>query len=122
MRERTVLASFYSEPEAQQAASQIHAMGVEVAQIDELHAYGGVTPNRRFYPISGDIPSLAELSLNAQVLSKDASVLLAADPAASGMADGRSNITGRNYLLTVICPEPLVDKAVQVIRTANGYT
>jgi hypothetical protein len=122
MGERTVLASFYSLPEANHAADKVHALGVEVAQVDELHAYGGDIPQRRAFPISGDIPSLASLTLNTEVSSRDAGVLLAADPSASGMSDGQGNITGRNYLLTVVCPEKQVEPVVQIIKDCNGYT
>ncbi|GMA50776.1 hypothetical protein GCM10025857_21330 [Alicyclobacillus contaminans] len=123
MRERTILASFYSGAEAQKAADHIQAMGVETVQVDQLHALGGWTPpDRRYHPITGDVPSLSTLTLNTEPRTRDAGVLLAVDPAASGMSDGQGNITGRNFLLTVVCPEPLVDKAVEVIRTCNGYT
>lgn len=122
MAERTILASFFSEAEAKQAANEIRALGVEVAQVDELHAYSPIGPNREAFLISGKIPSLASITLNTIPESKDSAALLAADPAASGMADGEGNITGRNYLLTAICPEDQVDPAVQIIKARNGYT
>jgi hypothetical protein len=122
MVERTVLASFYSETEAKQAAGQIQQLGVETTQVDQLHAYGGVIPEKRLFPISGNIPSLASLTLNTLPSTRDASVLLAADPAASGMSDGEENITGRNFLLTVVCANELVEQVVQIIRNNRGYT
>ncbi len=122
MVERTVLASFYSEPEAKQAADEIKQLGVETTQVDQLHAYGGILPEKRLFPISGNIPSLASLTLNTIPSSRDKSVLMAADPAASGMSDGQGNITGRNYLLTVVCPNEIVDQVVQIIRNNRGYT
>jgi hypothetical protein len=122
LAERTILASFYSEAEAKQAANEIQALGVEVAQVDELHAYSPIEPNRDAFLISGKIPSLASITLNTVPDSRDSGALLAADPSASGMADGEGNVTGRNYLLTAICPENLVDTAVRVIRACNGYT
>jgi hypothetical protein len=123
MGERTVLASFYSAPEASKAAEQVHALGIEVAQVDELHGYSGVIPERRAFPITGRIPSLASLTLDTEVSSRDAGVLLAADPSASGMSGGSGNNTGaRNYLLTVISPEDHVEQVVQIIKDCNGYT
>lgn len=122
MRERTILSSFYSEAEAQQAADKIRNLGIDVVQIDELHAYTGFNPERRVYPISGDIPSLSSLTLHVDVASRDAGVLLAADPCASGMSDGQDNVTGRNFLLTVVCAEEKVEEAVQIIKACNGYT
>jgi hypothetical protein len=122
MRERTILASFYSEAEADRAAQKIHDLGVEVAQVDQLRAFAGPMPARKAFPISGQIPSLSSLTLNTEVPSRDWGVLLAVDPSASGMADGQDNITGRNYLLTVICPEDKVEECVRIIKECNGYT
>jgi hypothetical protein len=122
MRERTILSSFYSEAEANQAAQQIRDLGVEVAKVDQLRAYSGPIPERRAFPISGHIPSLSSLTLNTEVSSRDWGILLAADPAASGMTDGQDNITGRNFLLTVVCPEDRVEECVRVIKECNGYT
>lgn len=123
MSERSVLASFLTAHDANLAASQIHdKLGVEVAKVDELHGLGGLDPDIESYPISGEIPSLAALTLDTQPRSRDAGVLLAADPSASGMSDGQGNITGRNFLLTVVCKEEQVEPVVQIIKGCNGYT
>jgi len=122
LSDRTVLASFYSAEEAKQAVQQIKQLGIEVAQIDELHAFAGTMPKRQSFIISGDIPSLAALTLNTPVSSRDAGVLLAADASASGMTDGQDNVTGRNYLMTVVCPELKVEQVVSHIKMCNGYT
>lgn len=123
MKERTVLASFYSESEAQQAANEIKKLYTSATvQVDELHAFSGYFPEKRSFSISGDIPSLASLSLNTTPTNRDSGILLAANPAASGMSDGQDTITGRNFLLTVICPESSVDHVVTLIRHYRGYT
>lgn len=122
MTERTVLSSFYSRPEAEAVSEHIKALGIEVAQVDELHVYPNPYPTRRNYPISGDIPSLANLTLGANPTSRDASILMASDPSASGMADGPDESIGRNYLLTVICDSKQIDEVVKFIKDGNGYT
>ncbi|MCL6547438.1 MAG: hypothetical protein K6T30_00840 [Alicyclobacillus sp.] len=122
MAERTVLASFYSEADASRAAEQIRDLGVEVTQVDELHAYGGEQPERHSFLISGQFAGLATLTLSHTPSTRDSGVLLAADPSASGMTDGEDNITGRNWLLTVVCPEHLVDQVVTRIKACGGYT
>lgn len=122
MSERTILSSFYSEAEANTAADQIKALGIEVAKVEELHAYPGGMPDREAWPRSGRIPSLASLTLNTQVSSRDTGILLSVDPAASGMSDGDDNITGRNFLLTVVAPEAKVENVVQIVKECNGYT
>lgn len=122
MSERTVLASFYSSDEATKAQKEIQQMGIEVAQVDQLHAYQGTDPNRDAFLISGKIPSIANVTLGTNPMSRDAGILLGADPAASGMSDGDGNITGRNYLLTVVCNEVKVDSVVDCIKRCNGFT
>lgn len=122
MAERTILASFRSAADAQAVADQLQAMGAGTTQVDELHAQPGLRPDRRAFPITGDIPSLASLTLNVDVRSRDAGVLLAADPSASGLSDGQGNVTGRNFLLTAICPESIVERAVQAIKDGDGFT
>ncbi|MCL6631756.1 MAG: hypothetical protein K6T63_03910 [Alicyclobacillus herbarius] len=123
MKERTVLASFFSESDANQAADRIHNLGVKTTQVAQLHT-GGFGDEGRPIPIAGKIQSLASLTLQADT-SRDAAVLLAADPSASGMADtaeGPSVSGERNFLLTVVCPEEKVEEVVQIIKECNGYT
>lgn len=121
MSNRTILASFLSSHDANLAADKIHNLGIEIAKVDELQGSGG-EPDLHSYLISGEIPSLAAITLDKQPLSRDVGVLLAADPSASGMSDGRDNITGRNFLLTVVCREDLVEPVVKIIKDCNGYT
>lgn len=120
--ERSVFAAFYSEKEARAAEKKIRALGVVTTQIAPLTHYGNEDNNPQSIPIAGKISSLANLTLGTNPQSRDASILLASDPAASGMSDGQGEITGRNYLLTVVCNEPLVDRVVRIIKEENGYT
>lgn len=122
LKERTVLSSFYSEEEAKNAAEKIAQLGIEVTQVEELRPYYGIRSKQRAMPITGDIPSLASLTLNASAGTQDMNVLLAASVSASGMSDGQDQVTGRNYLLTVVSPEALVENVVQIIKDCNGYT
>ena len=120
--ERTVLASFHSRSEAQEAEKQVQGLGVDVTQVAEFGPFSGLPTERDSFLISGEIPSLASITLHNTPGSRDSGVLLAADPSASGMSDGQGNVTGRNFLLTAVCPESLVEQAVQVIKQCNGYT
>jgi|GEM_PF-4040052 len=83
---------------------------------------GNSDGDARNIPIAGKISSLANLTLGTNPRSRDSSILLGADPSASGMTDGSNNISGRNYLLTVVCDNSLVDKVVAMIKAENGYT
>lgn len=122
MGERTILASFYSHGEAAKAAAEIHNQGIEVAEVDELDGYSNNAQPRDAYTISGKIDSLSALTLGAEPSSRDVGILLSADPAASGMAGEPDRMIGRNYLLTVVCDNKLVDTAVDIIKRYNGYT
>lgn len=122
MPERTVLSSFYTQEEAKKAAERIEGIGVETTKVDELHAFGGIHAEQHAFPITGDIPSLASITLDTSIRSRDAGIMLAADPSASGMADREGNDIGRNWLLTVVCEDALVEEVVQIIKDGNGYT
>lgn len=123
MGERTILSSFLSEEDAKRALAQVKQSGVETAQVDALHAFVGDEPQRDSFLISGKIPSLSSLTLHVTPdLMRDEGVLLAAHPAASGMSDGEGEITGRNYLLTVVCDDAQVEPTVNIIKACNGYT
>ena len=122
MGERSVLASFKCETDAKKAADQVKRLGIEVAQIAELHAVGNRLSDRDSYLISGEIPSLAAITLNANPRTRDISVMMATDPSASGMADRSDIMAERNYLLTVVCPDEQVEEVVAIIKSCDGYT
>lgn len=122
MSERTVLASFVTQEEAEAAQRVIQELGVDTAQVDQRHKFAPHVPLRESFLISGKIGSLASVTLDEQPSSKDASVMLAADPSASGMAAHSDDGPAHNYILTVICDDHLVDPVVQIIKDGNGYT
>lgn len=122
MGERSILSSFLTEDDAQTAAQKVKDLGIEVAKVDPLRTLG---PDIHSFPITGNLPSLASLTLDVSPSSHEDGVLLAADPSASGMSDGddtRDDMARRNYLLTVVCDDSLVDEAVSVIKACKGYT
>ncbi|QSO50894.1 hypothetical protein JZ785_18685 [Alicyclobacillus curvatus] len=120
--DRTVLSSFFSREEATQAKQKIVRFGVETAKVEERHRYAPQVPLPDAFLITGNISSLATVTLNETPSSDDAKVLLAADPSASGLSGSPDDSAGRNYILTVICEDEKVDKVVQVIRDCNGFT
>ncbi|MDQ0190926.1 hypothetical protein JI721_06140 [Alicyclobacillus cycloheptanicus] len=122
MSERTVLASFYSRPEAQKAADQVKSLGIDTAEVAELHGYSDDAPPQNAYLISGKISSLSSVTLGANPSSRDVGILLSADPAAYSMAGNPDRALSRNYLLTVVCPDEQVDTVVNIIKDCNGFT
>lgn len=121
MKERNILAGFFSEEEANKASDQLKQLGFSIVQVDHISLYPGEGVEQVMNPISGEIPSLGSLTLGADFPSgRDASVLAAADPSASGMADGAHEGVGRNILLTAVVPEDRADEALSVIRSCGG--
>ena len=120
--ERAVLSSFRTREAAEGAARKIRALGLQDLSINTFSTLPRDYGQGNNYPISGNITSLASLVEDVAVSSRDAGVLLAADPVNSGMSDGAGLITGYNWGLTVVSPEPLVDRVVAIIKDAGGYT
>lgn len=120
--DRTVLASFYTSEEANQAKQQMLRFGVETAQVDQRHRYAPLVPLPDAFLITGNISSLVTITSHETPSSDDSKVMLAADPSASGLSGSLDDAAGRNYILTVICKDEKVDKVVQAIRDCNGLT
>jgi hypothetical protein len=98
-RQLSVLSSFRSREEAKGAMKKILTLG-----------------------IGQDAVQVAALAGDESANSRDASVLRAADPVNSGMADGKGMVTGYNWLLTVIAPENLVERVVRIVKENGGFT
>ncbi|MBO8165109.1 MAG: hypothetical protein H0Z34_15610 [Brevibacillus sp.] len=120
MKERNILAGFQSADNANKAAEQLRQAGFETVQVEIIDRYPGEGVEQVINPISGKIPSLGNLTLDADFPSgRDASVLAAADPSASGMADGGQDRNG-SVLLTAVVPEERGDEAAEIIRSFGG--
>lgn len=121
MKERNILAGFYTEEDARKASDKLKQAGFSIVQVDHIGLYPGDGVEQITNPISGEIPSLGSLTLSGDFPSgRDASVLAASDPSASGMADGSHEGVGRNILLTAVVPEEKGDEAVEIIRACGG--
>ncbi|RNB83411.1 hypothetical protein EDM56_22365 [Brevibacillus fluminis] len=120
MEERNILAGFFTEEDAEKAAKQLKQKGFETVQVDHIGLFPGDGTDKIMNPISGEIPSLGSLTLAGDFSSKDASILAAANPSASGMADGSHDGVGRTVLLTAVVPEERGDEAVAIIRACGG--
>lgn len=122
MKERNILAGFHTEENANKAANALKKAGFETIQVEQLGKFPGEGPQVITNPISGEIPTLGHLTLGAAFFQagRDASVMAAADPAASGMSDGGPDTIGPSFLLTAVVPENRGDEAVQLIRSFGG--
>ncbi len=121
MEEVNILAGFRSVDDANQAAEALQKAGFSTVQVEVISMYPGNGVVRITNPISGEIPSLGHLTLGGDFPSgRDASVLAAADPSASGMSAAGQNQTDPSVLLTAVVPELRSDEAVSIIRAHGG--
>lgn len=122
--ERAVVSSFRSREEADSAAKKLRALGIDSGAISiaELAATPEDSQVQMRHPVTGNIPSLSSLVSDTATSSRDTSVLQAASPVNSGMADGWGMVNGFNWCLTVVAPEALVERVVKVVKDGGGFT
>ncbi|WP_027417176.1 hypothetical protein [Aneurinibacillus terranovensis] len=121
MSEKNILAFFKSPEEAEKVAEQLKSLGTADMQIDRISRYTGEGVERFTNPITGNISSLANLTLAADGTTRNEGILMAADVSASGMSDGgQDDVTGRDVLLTVVIDESNHKKALQLIEQGGG--
>ncbi|MEK4250029.1 hypothetical protein [Paenibacillus sp. FSL W7-1287] len=119
--EKNILAYFKSPEEAQKAAKQLEALGTIDMSIDRFSKNPGGELNSITNPVTGYISSLATLSLNADISSRDDGILLAAGTDASGYSSGGDHgPTGRDILLTVVVDESVHHQTMQICEQAGG--
>ncbi|UOF89773.1 hypothetical protein LSG31_18140 [Fodinisporobacter ferrooxydans] len=127
-KERAILSWFKSRSEAEKAVRALQGIGVETTQVAETSAYSHVEETDHLMnPITGHIPSLNSLTFGYMPTSRDAAILNAVKPDASGMTDGMdefgpNSLTSYNYLLTVVTKDSLVEKSVDIIKQQGGLT
>ena len=120
MKERNILAGFQTVEAAEKAANSLRQAGFDTIQIAHIGQYPGDGIEQITNPVTGEIPSLAALTEAGDFpTGRDASVLAAAGPDASGMAD-RGDVGLGNILLTAVVLENRGDEAVQIIRSHGG--
>lgn len=121
MTEKNILAYFKTPEEAEGIASKLNALRAIDISIDRISEYPGEGVERSMNPITGDIQSLGDLTLNADFSNKSAAILAAADVDASGMSDGgQGGPSGRDVLLTAVVEEQVFDKALKLVKDGGG--
>ncbi|MED4583518.1 hypothetical protein [Brevibacillus choshinensis] len=121
MKERNILSGFHTEEDASKAADALRQAGFSIVQIDRVGQFPGDGNESIMNPISGEIPSLGSMTLAGDFPNgRDASILAAASPDASGMADRGDDNLNRSVLLTAVVPEERGDEATQIITSLGG--
>jgi hypothetical protein len=120
MKEQNILAGFSTDDAAVRAKKALQEAGFSIIQIDHVGQFPGNGVDTILNPITGDIPSLASLTMAGDFPSgRDASVLAAADPDASGMSDRGDDIM-TPFLLTAVVPAERNAEATEIIRSFGG--
>jgi hypothetical protein len=120
MAEINILAYFKSREEAERAESQLKLMGVVDLRIDLVSLYPGDGIDVITDPSTGEIPSLAHLTLGAEIETRDHGILISTDVAASGMSGELDEMTGRNFLLIAVVDQSIHEEALKVIEVNGG--
>lgn len=121
MAEKNILAYFKSPEEAEGVSTKLKSLRAIDVSIDRFGRYPGDGVEEVMNPITGNIPSLGKLTLDADFAGRNASILAAADVSASGMSHGgQGGPTGRDILLTAVVDEQVYAQAMQVIQDADG--
>jgi len=121
VKERNILAGYSTEDAAAKAKQALQQAGFSTVQVDFIEQYPGSGVDEFTNTITGDFPSLGSLTLSGDFpTGRDASVLAAASPEASGMADRDYDNMDSPYLLTAVVPEDRHDEATQIIRSFGG--
>jgi len=118
--EKNILAYFKTPEEAEAAAGKLKGLQADLS-VSQFGKYPGDGVERAMNPITGDVPGLGYLTLDADFTNQSAAILAATDVGASGMSDGGDNdITGRNILLTAVVNERSYEQALNIIRAEGG--
>ena len=125
---RSILAFFTRREDAEAAARSLRREGFESVRVDRVsrseEGYGRGGSQVVHNPLTGDIGSLADLTLGTRLAGDDdAAVALAAHPAASGMAHSGPGAQGhleRAFLVTVLTTEESANRAVDILERHGG--
>jgi len=121
MPEKNILAYFKSPEEAEAVSRKLQSLRVIDMSIDRFGKYPGDQRYSGQNPLTGDIPSLATMTLNSSIDSRSAGILASADVSASGMSHGGDGgPTGRDILLTVVVDSESFDQALRIVEEAGG--
>jgi hypothetical protein len=119
--DKSILAYFKTPEEAGEVLAKLQALRVVDARIDRIGRYPSDAPQAPVNPATDDITGLGAITQASVETSPEAGVLMAADPAASGLSHGGGGgVTGRDILLTAVVDESVHHKALHLVEEAGG--
>ncbi len=113
--ERSILAYFSDQQQAQQAAQALKERGYEHLQVDSISRY----PSRsvyKSYPANLSSMVLGSREYGSQEYGLVQGPLIAADPFVSGMSSPAETTPGYSYLLTLVTGQDKIASALQILQ------
>ncbi len=113
--EKSILAYFSEQQQAQKAALALKEVGYLDLQIDSISRY----PSRPVYeshPVNLSSMVLGSREYGSQEYSLGHGPLMAADPSVSGMSSPSEPAPGYSYLLTLVTTEDKFDISRQILK------
>ena len=118
--ERSIIAYFPSSTKAEKAINELKNSGYETVEMCRVGARG-VSYDAEYNNPINRAESLAALTTYSEgTIGRDVGILLAADPAASGLASGGGLIGGKAFTVVVVTNEEGLDKAVKILEDNGG--
>ncbi|MGF7088450.1 uroporphyrinogen-III synthase [Kroppenstedtia sanguinis] len=115
MGERSVIAFFRTEEQAHKAVQRLKAEGFDTVDLSRFSLSPREDGSDLDNPIAEPISSLSTIT-GAPVTGRDAGILKAADPHASGMADASDEWGVEDLSVTVVTDEEHFEKAEQILE------
>lgn len=117
--ERSLISYFPSSTKAQKAVDALKKAGYET--VDMRRFGSNSVPDAEYNNPINRATSLAALTFySAGSMDKDPGILLAADPAASGLSTGGELVGKRAFSVIVVTEESKVEQAVKIIEENGG--
>lgn len=118
--ERSIIAYFPSSTKGEKALKELKEAGYKDMGMRRVSAYGTSYDAEYNNPINR-AESLAALTTYSDgTMDRDAGILLAADPAASGLAGGGELVGKKAFSVVVVTNEEGIDKAVGILKKNGG--
>jgi hypothetical protein len=120
MKEKSIIAYFRTEKNAQKAVQELKERGFETVQMDRFSQFPGENVVDLDNPISESPSSLASITMGAAISSRDAGVLAAAHPDASGLSGADGLDAPEDVIVTVVTDEAREEEARSLLERAGG--
>ncbi len=120
MEEKGIIAYFQTEERAQRAVDELKKRGFATVQIDHFSQFPGENVVDLDNPISEPPSSLASVAMGAAISSRDAGVLAASHPDASGLSGADGLEAPEDVVVTVVTDKAREEEARTLLERAGG--